>query len=46
MVYYQSLVGIVVIGAEFGRDDHVSIPATAIERRLKPLDVRTDPEPD
>ncbi|MCI23947.1 hypothetical protein A2U01_0045130, partial [Trifolium medium] len=33
----------VVIGAELGREDHGSIPATAIGRRLKPLDARTDP---
>ncbi|PNX67334.1 hypothetical protein L195_g063468, partial [Trifolium pratense] len=36
----------VVIGAEFGMDDCGSIPATAIRRELKSLDVRTDPEPD
>ncbi|PNY07109.1 palmitoyl-protein thioesterase 1-like, partial [Trifolium pratense] len=29
-----------------GRDDRGSIPATAIEKRMKPLDIRTDPEPD
>jgi hypothetical protein len=34
-----------VIDAEFGREDHGSIPAIAIGRRLKLLDVRTDPEP-
>ncbi|MCI45825.1 hypothetical protein A2U01_0067064, partial [Trifolium medium] len=32
-----------VIDAELGREDHGSIPATAIGRRLEPLDVRTDP---
>jgi hypothetical protein len=32
-----------VIDAEFGREDHSSIPAAAIRRRLKSLDVRTDP---
>jgi hypothetical protein len=30
--------------AEFGREDHGSIPTTTIERGLKPLDTRTDPE--
>jgi hypothetical protein len=39
---HVSLVGLVVIDAEFDRKDHDSIPATAIGRRLKPLDVRTD----
>jgi hypothetical protein len=33
-----------VIDVKFGRDDHGSIPTTAIERRLKPFDVRTDPQ--
>jgi hypothetical protein len=37
------LVGLVVIGAEFGRKDHDSIFATAIGRELKSLDARTDP---
>ncbi|MCI21744.1 hypothetical protein A2U01_0042914, partial [Trifolium medium] len=37
-----SLVGSVVIDAELGREDHGSIPATAIGRGQKPLDVRTD----
>jgi hypothetical protein len=46
MDYYQSLVGLVVIDAELDRDDRGSIPATAIGRRLKPLDARTDPESD
>jgi hypothetical protein len=32
-----------VIDAEIGRDDHGSIPATAIERRLKQFDIKTDP---
>ncbi|MCI97153.1 hypothetical protein A2U01_0118453, partial [Trifolium medium] len=27
-------------------ENHDSIPATAIERRLKLLDVKTNPEPD
>jgi hypothetical protein len=31
-----------VIDAELGRKDHGSIPATAIGRRLEPLDVRTE----
>jgi hypothetical protein len=39
----QSLVGSVVISAEFDRKDYSSIPATAIERGLKPLDTKTDP---
>ncbi|MCI52291.1 hypothetical protein A2U01_0073535, partial [Trifolium medium] len=34
--------GPVVIAARLGREDHGSIPATAIGRRLKPLDVRID----
>ncbi|MCI58759.1 hypothetical protein A2U01_0080014, partial [Trifolium medium] len=34
--------GPMVIGAEFGREDHRLIPATAIGRRLEPLDARTD----
>jgi hypothetical protein len=33
----------VVIDAELGMDDHDSIPATVIERVLKPLNVRTNP---
>jgi hypothetical protein len=33
----------VVIDTRLGREDQSSIPATAIERRLKPLDERTDP---
>jgi YbbR domain-containing protein len=33
----------VVIDAELNREDYGSIPATAIGRELKPLDVRTDP---
>jgi hypothetical protein len=32
-----------VIDTEFGRKDHDSIPATAIERGLEPLDARIDP---
>jgi hypothetical protein len=32
-----------VIDVELGREDHTLIPATAIKRGLKPLDVRTDP---
>jgi DUF2075 family protein len=32
----------VVIGAEFGRKNHGSIPATAIGRGLKSLDVKAD----
>jgi hypothetical protein len=32
----------VVIGAKLGREDYGSILATAIGRRLKPLDARTD----
>jgi hypothetical protein len=37
----QSLVGLVVIDAEFGREDHISIPAIAIGKGLEPLDART-----
>jgi hypothetical protein len=33
----------VVIDAELGREDHGSIPATAIGRGLEPLGVKTDP---
>ncbi|MCI89050.1 hypothetical protein A2U01_0110338, partial [Trifolium medium] len=33
----------VVICAELGREEHGSIPATAIERGLEPLDARIDP---
>jgi hypothetical protein len=39
---HRSLVCSVVIIAELGREDYGSIPATAIGRRLKPLDDRTD----
>jgi hypothetical protein len=38
MQVHQSLVGSVVIDIELGREDHGSIPATAIERRLEPLE--------
>jgi hypothetical protein len=38
------LVDSVVIDAEFGRENHSLIPATAIGMRLKPFDVRTDPQ--
>jgi hypothetical protein len=31
-----------VIDAEFGMDDHISIPATAIGRELKSFEVKTD----
>ncbi|PNX82157.1 3-hydroxyisobutyryl-CoA hydrolase 1-like protein, partial [Trifolium pratense] len=41
--HYRLLVGSVVIGAELGREDRGSIPATVIRRGLEPLDVRTDP---
>jgi hypothetical protein len=34
----------VIIDAEFGRENHGSIPATAIEIGLESLDVRTDPQ--
>jgi hypothetical protein len=44
MPKYQSLIDSVVIVAELGREDHNLIPATTIERELKPLDVRTDPQ--
>jgi hypothetical protein len=33
----QLLVGLVVIDAELGRNDHNLTPATVIERGLKPL---------
>jgi hypothetical protein len=39
---YQSLVGSVVIGDEFGREDHGSILATAIGMGLESFDSRTD----
>ncbi|MCI36992.1 hypothetical protein A2U01_0058216, partial [Trifolium medium] len=35
--------GLVVIGAELGREAYSSIPTTAIGRGLKPLDASTDP---
>ncbi|MCI63927.1 hypothetical protein A2U01_0085184, partial [Trifolium medium] len=38
-----SLVGPVVIDAELSREDHGSIPTTAIGRRLKLLDAGTGP---
>jgi hypothetical protein len=38
----ESLIGSVVIGVEFGRDDHGLIPVIAIGRRLEPLDARTN----
>jgi hypothetical protein len=41
--FYQSLIGLVVIDAELDREDHGSIFATAIGRRLKPLDIKIDP---
>jgi hypothetical protein len=36
------LVDLVVIDAEFDRKDHSSIPATAIRRELKSVDIKTD----
>ncbi|MCI68422.1 hypothetical protein A2U01_0089683, partial [Trifolium medium] len=41
----QSLVGSVLIGAEFSREGmtKVRFPATAIGMGLEPLDSRTDP---
>jgi hypothetical protein len=36
------LIGSVVVDAEFNRDNHGLIPATAISYGLKPLNVRTD----
>jgi hypothetical protein len=36
------LVGLVVIDAEFGKENHGSNSATAIERRIEPLDARID----
>jgi hypothetical protein len=41
----QSLVGLVVIDAQLGREDHGSILRNCNREGLKPLDVRTDPEP-
>ncbi|MCI35392.1 hypothetical protein A2U01_0056613, partial [Trifolium medium] len=38
--------GSVVIGVKFGMEDYGSILATVIGRELKPLDVRTNSEPD
>jgi hypothetical protein len=35
-----------VIDADFGREDTVRFPTTAIGRDLKPFNVRTDPELD
>jgi hypothetical protein len=39
---YQSLVGLVVINAEFGMEKHSLIPATTLGRVLKPLNDRTN----
>ena len=39
------LVGPMMIDVGLGRENHSSIPATAIRRGLKPLDARTNPEP-
>lgn len=33
------------MGAEFDKNDHDSIPAATIGRKLKPLDIRNDPKP-
>jgi hypothetical protein len=41
-----SFVGLMMINTEFDPEDHRLISTTAIERDLKSLDVRTDPEPD
>jgi hypothetical protein len=38
----QSLVGLLVINAEVGREDYCLIPATTIKRGLEPHDIRTD----
>jgi hypothetical protein len=35
-----------MIGVELGREDHSSIPATAIGRGLKPFDAKMTSEPD
>jgi hypothetical protein len=41
----QSLVDSVIIDAELGREDHIIwLLSTAIERGLKPLDARTEPQ--
>jgi hypothetical protein len=42
----QSLVGSVVIDAEFGREDHGSIPATAVRRSWNHLMSELTSEPD
>jgi hypothetical protein len=40
---YQSSVSSVVIGAEFGREDHIVLSSvTIIGRELKPLDIRNN----
>jgi hypothetical protein len=39
---YQSLVDLEVIDAEVDKNDHSSISATAIERRLKPFNAITN----
>jgi hypothetical protein len=38
------LVGSIMIGARFGREDHGSISDNAFGRELEPLDVKTRPE--
>jgi hypothetical protein len=40
----QMLVGPVVIDAELGKEDHISIPATAFEKGLEPFNAKTCPE--
>jgi hypothetical protein len=48
LIYEQQplLVSSVIIDTELDRRITVRSPATAIERRLEPLDVKIDPEPD
>jgi hypothetical protein len=38
----QSLVGLVVIVTELGRENHSSISTTLIGKDLKPFDIKTD----
>jgi hypothetical protein len=42
---YQSLVDLVVIYIELGREDYSSTTRNCDRERLKALDAKTDPEP-
>jgi hypothetical protein len=42
-IWYQPLVGLVMIDDEFDREDHGLIAAIATGTRLKPLDTITNP---